>query len=225
MLKLLIAPQTRIGMTTKELQAYLRDVHGPLCLAQRDVGRYFRQYIHHYSLPAGADPLLAKPPLRRDAITSITFDDLAGFQASTSSEGYRTKVGPDEASFSVREDPLFFFVQPHTIARGRPIDGLKIFHFRKGRADADLAQVSAEWRGRLAQVLTLPGAVPLADYVHNVVVPAGPQPAPFDMIDEILIDEASDIAVAQRALREAEEGLFDQGVTVAMVTKPHIFIP
>lgn len=224
MLKLMILPHTRAGMSAASLHAYLSEVHGPLCMAQQDVGGRFRRYIHHYAIRDARDPLLGKPLLDADAITIIGFDDLAGFRSSTSSRGYEEVVRPDEANFSDRDGSLFFMVEETVLADGpAPAAAAKLFHLRKVRADADLVRVSALWRDRVAAALAMRGGA-LPRYVHNVVLPVEGQMPAYEMIDEISIG-AGDLSAISRLLSEAEDGLFDNMATAAMVTRPKIFIP
>lgn len=225
MLKLMIVPRTRAGMTRHELQAHLEHVHGPLCMQYPEVGGYFRRYIHHYAIDEALDPLMNHAiAVDRDALTIIGFDDLDAFQASITSEAYRDAISRDEANFSERVGSLFFFVDEHILKEAGP-SPVKLFHLRRFAQGVDPAEGSRIWRGRMEEALGLPALGALSGYVHNMVPPGEGRPPAYHAIDEIwLSNGAPDLAAAAILINQAEQGLFEPSAIAAMVTRPKLFI-
>lgn len=225
MLKLMIVPRTRAGMSRTALQHHLEQVHGPLCLAQTDVGGHFRRYIHHYVTSATADPLLGDRLLSdRDALTTISLDNFESFQASISSAGYCDVIGPDEDNFREVEGSLHFFVD-EIVLKASGQGPIKLFHLRRFADGRDHAQASRIWRDRITELLGLRALGGLSGYLHNLVLPGQGPPLAYDAIDEISLgEEATDLTAAAALLSEAEQELFDPSATAALVTRPKAFI-
>lgn len=228
MLKLMILPRTRRGLTRHALHHHLEQVHGPLCMAHADVGGHFRRYVHHYVTTATEDPLLGERLLGdRDAITIIGFDGPEAFRASVSSAGYRDVISPDEDNFREVEGSLAFFVE-ETVLRDGGGAGLKLFHLRRFAEGIDHVQGSRLWRERIARALDSRAFAGLTGYVHNRVLPGeGGAPA-YHAIDEISLGAGTgdwSAAAAAATIALEEDGLFEVSTSAALVTRAKVFIP
>jgi hypothetical protein len=227
MLKLIIVPRTRPGMTRQELQTYLEQVHGPLCM--RHISEYFRRYVHHYVTDAAVDPVLGMSVLAdRDDLTIDAFEDMAALAACTSSKAYRELIRPDEDKFAVREGSLFMASNQEVVLKPEPADvPIKLFHLRRVADGADPAKVSEAWCERVRRALERDGAA-ISGYIHNRnesgEAQGGAQPA-YDAVDEIGIQASGgELRQLGSILIAAQDGLFDPAATAAMVTRPKVFV-
>jgi hypothetical protein len=227
LLKLMILPRTRAGMSREEVQAHLALVHGPMCMRHPDVSDHFRHYVHYYATDAAVDPLLGDRLLAdRAALTIIEFNDMDALRASRSSIGYREAVGPDEDAFSQKQGSLFFFAEEVLLRKGPADAATRLFHLRRFADGVDPRAGSRTWSERLRLVLIQAGRHSgILGYFHNRVALADNARGEYDVIDEIgLIAGATVQPELAATLAEAEAGLFDSAATAAMVTRPKVFV-
>lgn len=82
------------GMSVEQFVAHHRDEHAPLFTSIPEAERYVRRYAVSHPVPAQSYPAPAY-----DGLTEIWFDSWEDHDAFFSSENYRTRVNPDEATF------------------------------------------------------------------------------------------------------------------------------
>lgn len=227
MLKLIIVPRTRPGMTRQELQTYLEQVHGPLCM--RHISEYFYRYVHHYVIDMAVDPVLGISVLAdRDDLTIDMFADHAALTACTSSDEYRALIRPDEDNFAEREGSLFMASNHEVELQPSPaVVPIKLFHLRRVIEGADPVEVSGAWCERVGHALERNGGS-ITGYIHNRIesdeANGGLRPA-YDAVDEIGLQvSGGDLLELGSLLNAAQNGLFDPLMTAAIVTRPKVFI-
>ncbi|GAB3207201.1 hypothetical protein GCM10027294_12850 [Marinactinospora endophytica] len=97
------------GMSVEEFVTHHRDHHAPLFTSIPEAARYVRRYTVSHPVPAEGYPAPAY-----DGLTEIWFDTWADHDAFFSSENYRSKVNPDEATF-IDMDSVAVMVTEETV--------------------------------------------------------------------------------------------------------------
>jgi hypothetical protein len=221
LLKLVILPRTRKGLSRAGLRRHLETVHGPLVLAHPEVGGRFLAYMHHY-VQDEQDPLFGAPALAdRDAVTIICFADPADAGASKSSSAYRDFVGPDEDNFREVEGSIALMAEEQIVRDTGQTPYRKLFLFRSVSAPAKAA--AEGWAMRVKAALG-PGAEGITRYVVNT---AQPIEGDFAMLqfDEIGFGRDADLAALPDNLRRAAADHFPGAASFALMTEPVVFVP
>lgn len=211
--KLVILPQTRVGLGREGLRRHLETVHGPMVMSEPDVSGRFCSYVHHYvhDLPEmDAVEFLQD----RDAVTIIRTASMADLGLSKSNDGYRDRIGPDEDNFREVEGSVALLADEIEVAPGVDDAQYKLLIFRRDNCRKDA------WVSTLEDIVRshgLHGAI-----TNNAKAIEGQ--FPFSQFDEIGLSATSEIARVTATLNEKAHKLFGVVDTKLLYVEPVRFI-
>jgi EthD domain len=236
-MKMMILAGRKPGMSRAEFRRYVTEVHGPLVKSVPEVARSIHHYHYNFPILGAADTAFNHPSASQlDIVTQGWFDSREAQLAGMAEPKYLAIVRPDEGRFANEVEAVMHYTVEVAIVAGATT-AIKVFYFRRRRADLSRQQFQAAWRTRFADALASSSgfAAAASSYVQNHALseaehPDGTDPKFFDVIDELRLRGASPAALREDAaalakIQSLEAELCEPSRTLSLVTETVMSIP
>lgn len=194
MMKMMILAPRRRDLSHAEFRHHVTRVHGPLVQSVPEVARAIRRYHYNFPIHAAADTAFHHPSASHlNIVTQGWFDSRDAQLENMREPRYLEIVRPDEARFADTSKAVMHYTAEHSIVDGSAT-GVKVFYFRRRRADLSRAEFQAQWKARAPDALCSNPAFErsVSKYLQNHTLPEPDHPDGaadkfFDVIDELFI--------------------------------------
>lgn len=223
----ILAPR-RPDMTHEQFRTYLIDVHGPLVRSITEVASEIRRYTYNFARLGTTDLAFGHPNADLDVVTQGIFDSRDAQLHNMTHPRFKEFLRPDEANFADTARAVMHYTDQHTVIDG-PATDTKIFYFRRRHTGLDRATFQARWLDEFPPALaSLPAfSRVVSRYVQNHVQaeehhPDGTSSKFYDVIDELWISDAADLALLRNGserVTAVEHDLLAVDRTHALITE------
>ncbi len=201
MIKMMILAPRRPEMTHNEFRRYVTEVHGPLVKSVPEVAAGILRYHYNFPLTDDADGAFGHSAASQfDIVTEAWFASRADQLRNMAEPRYLEIIRPDEGRFADEAHALFHYTHEIPITDGTP-NSHKLFFFRRRRSGLTRAEFQSRWRSAFTEIVaeskTWTNIVLGCVQNHALpehLQPLGTDPRCYDIIDEIFLPGAADLA-------------------------------